>query len=228
MKISAHFRALSLCAFALCSTLSAATIDTPIVNYFTTGQTTVGGTFQQFDPSLGSLYQITFFAFNGTQSMTVEVSNQAPGSVSELAEFFLDSRINLPDGVLGIGLFYLDNVLSCSDTQHEFGICDVQQTFSKTGQTSQSFANPIPNMASYIGTGTIPFTVEVLADLNPDVDTPSGGQHFFVSDFSSGSMFLRYAYDPATAQTPEPGSMFLFASGLGFVALGAYRRTRRN
>ena len=80
--------------------------------------------------------------------------------------------------------------------------------FSQTNQSNSSFMNA--SFAPYIGTGTLPFTVDLLPSIQLLLDSPSGGSRFFNSDSSSGNIYLEYTYTPATLLTPEPASGILF------------------
>jgi hypothetical protein len=221
-------KAIALCVFTLCASLSASAsiLNTPTAHYSTTGEISVNGELDQFDPSLGTLTHITIFSLNGAQSMNTHVANFGEGNVFENAEFGLFSRVNLP-GDPGISLFQLIGDNSCASNIHEFNSCDNVQFFSQTGQTNFSFMNA--SFAPFIGTGKLPFTVDVLQSINLLSQSANNGTREILSDASSGDIFLEYTYTPAevTNPTPEPATMSIFGGGLILLAIsGARRRSR--
>jgi len=206
----------------------AAILDTPVVPFNLGG--TLNSTFQQFDPSLGTLTGVAVFYNNVLLSMGTHASvGPGGGLVFIFADFSHGAELTLPDVPQIAPLFQIQALhFGCQDGSKEFNSCSNDDSFN-TGPLSGSMAlSPSPDLSSYIGLGTVAFALTPFDDISNISANPGPaviGTNLFVDGTSAtGNLYLEYTYDAAAIATPEPASLGLSAGGLMLLVAGLYRR----
>ena len=210
--------------------LSASTIDSTTATFNLTtggGSSPTGfanGTVSQFNPSLGTLTGITaFITVDINIDATVDLIGGGTGSTfgGEFSE--IPTLANLP----GVSSFNTpieyDVNLSCATDMN--GNCSNTASFDSGSLSSGPMPlSPASGTNKYTGLGSVPFQVSDVAFFT------SFSGNLGVAEFNStavtGTFYLQYSYNVASAAVPEPGSATLL--GIALLGLAVFRRTPRS
>lgn len=184
------------------------------------------GTFQQFNPALGTLTGVALGWTNENLQTVLDATAGNTGGSSIAGNSVNTDDLVLP-GFSESGFFFQNTVFSCSvPGNEEVGVCD-------DPVTTTSFNNSNPGMDLGLSPSTLLNTYTGLALLNfkvtpnlsfatsVDIGATSG-----VNDDVTGQdvnnaqdLFIVYSYTPPSAGTPEPGSVALLGGGLALLGL---------
>jgi len=221
-----------LAAFAL--TASAAVIttplatlngNTPVVTQFNTGTYTLD--LDQFDPSLGTLTDITLhFASTSTYALTMKANGSnviLQGAPANQMKIGVQMQVYGPNfGFAGFPLYTpsTGNTVANQIIPNGNSIA----INSPLGGTSDSLALVIDSTsyADYTGLGTVSMDVAG-QNFIANIQQILGTYQLTGTGTVVGSVYADYTYTPAVVPTPEPGTMGLIGGGL----IGAAMITRK-
>ncbi|WP_164545228.1 choice-of-anchor E domain-containing protein [Antribacter gilvus] len=172
------------------------------------------GTFQQFDPALGTLQSVVITA-DVTMDFDVcltnlsqEASTIPAGSVSGLAPVtFAGDIVATATGAMDVPggeLTASTGADACSDWLETGTVPTASDSFYYTETDVSPFSETLTDpaqLALYTGTGTVPFSYE--ASSMSDLAQPSEWTIIFLAG-GSGSATISYVYEPAPVPTPSP------------------------
>ena len=206
--------ALILAPVAMANTETFSTTIGPTLTSFS-GQT---GTVAQFDPTLGTLYQV-IITLNGGGTTDITATGNNPASPTNFTQLATSVAMQLTDptdgsislvaseagGVPGLGPF-LPPLIVVDGTPYDSGV--LAMTGTPVDQTLTS------SLTSFIGGGNVTFDLAAIATTT----TSSTGGVFTVGQTTeaSGGVTVEYDYNPPPppSGTPEPGTLTLFGTGL--------------
>lgn len=232
-----HLKTLKAVALLSLLSMGAVSADTMVVDLggfnFTNSQlinaTVFNGTFQQFNPALGTLTSVALGWSNQNLETFLDATAGNTGGAAIAGNAVNYDNLALPGASLP-GFFFQNTNFSCSvPGSEEVGVCDDPITNPSLGNSDAGqllSLTPSILLSVYTGTGTLGFSVTPQLSYATTTDTGStsgvndnvGGQDIN----NAQDLFLIYTYTPAGASTPEPGSIVLLAAGLGLLWL--YRK----
>lgn len=215
--------------------VSAATINSNVVDFdFTTNggagaaNPLVGNlnaTFNQFDPSLGTLTGVTIMG--GVNLILIGEASLGPvgqNGNSILGNFLLNGFYTLPGGLANEFDSDVGSAGCTAVGSDEFASCTQTEEFTMPQSVIPNVNSPV--LTSYIGTSTVPLQLQSIGTVTLTSSSPPltnfGNNLFFQSTEFKGDLLLQYTYDPAGV--PEPGSTALLGGGLMLLGLVRYRR----
>ena len=205
--------ALIVAPVALAGTETFSTTIGPTLTNFS-GQT---GTVAQFDPTLGTLYQV-IITLNGGGTTDITATGNNPASPTNFTQLATSVAMQLTDptdgsisliaselgGVPGLGAY--TPLVVVNGTPYDSGV--LAMTGTPVDQTLTS------SLTSFIGGGNVTFDLAAIATTT----TSSTGGVFTVGQTTeaSGGVTVEYDYNPPPppSGTPEPGTLTLFGTGL--------------
>lgn len=182
-------------------------------------------TFNQFDPSLGTLTGVSLIMIQPSITGTIHTG------VNDI--YFYTGQLEFSPSIIDMNsqnIFTTDANLSVKSLSPDFGFSNTVENSTKTGAaefTSTAFT-VTTGLASYIGLGSVSFTADI-AQYSLSADCQNGCDLTSSAGFS-GTLNLVYDYTPTEQQSvnsvPEPVSIVLVGSSL--IALAAARRRREH
>jgi hypothetical protein len=187
----------------------------------TAGTTSESLTFNQFDPSLGTLTGVEItLADSATAGSAFSSITGGEGTVTASLSGALD--ITAPGGATPF-----------SETTSVFATCTVSigNTCSNgpNAQNDPTFTpNPVTDttdLAAFVGLGTVDLVANIDSVINGNTHLGSGTPTTTDNLTWSGDVSVTYQYTADSTGVPEPASLTLFGMGIG--GLGFLRRQRK-
>jgi hypothetical protein len=193
----------------------------------------------EFNPALGTLTQVAISVSYGFSS-TLTISNNSGSSSSGSAQTESAAQFSSTSSAVNAILNNLINTTSASiasKTLNPAAIVLVSNasnyTLSGSGSTSPS-VTARPQSVSVIDTNPADFaSFEGLGNINFGITTLTGtllsntGGNTSASQVTTGNAVVSLTYTYAPPQVPEPGSIFIMASGLAALGFVSMRKRAR-
>jgi hypothetical protein len=177
-------------------------------------------TFNQFNPSLGTLSAVDLILNSSVSGGSVGATNQT-GTDMTITDFDTRFRLNA-NSTLGIAAY--NTAYVSINTSPDWNVTTIPANSSSTfsilgGQSllSSPVTRPISNssLSQYIGLGTITFAAKIQNVISATAATFGVDS---TNNFAATSMSLRYTYTPSVNPVPEPGQVaasLLLLGGIG-------------
>ncbi len=175
-------------------------------------QTSAALTFQQFDPTLGTLTGVSFAVSDANSAFIMSVLNNTQVQQNGTPSVTTTIGLTAPDLNSQHSLTLNGNPLSIAPgATGQFNVLST----SESGPFSPS------SLTGYKGVGTFAFDVQRTITL---AFAPGTGVLSAPNPETTGHVAVTYTYAPLAA--PEPGSLLLFGTGVVGLAGYAWRRGR--